>query len=124
MPAIEVAPPDEDAVARLPVWRRSRQEMRTVKAGLDEPLEDMYTDTGRVAGAHRCQVLGLPWGDCQNTHSVGSRFCYYHDKVAAGLIVPDVTSQLGAWPSFASISEVYPQWPLRVDLAYRMKAEA
>lgn len=50
-----------------------------------------------LRGERRCNALGLLRGDCQGTRVADSVYCYYHAKVAAGLLEP-TGSLYSVWP--------------------------
>lgn len=64
----------------------------------DLPDLELSFGNGLRLGGLRCGQLGLIRGDCQEERRVGKLYCYYHDKVASGLIDPP--------------KEMYPTWPL------------
>jgi len=78
-----------------PVTRREYRERRPT----DAPLPDVELWSGRtIKGSLRCQVIGLPRGDCEQERWRDSAYCFYHDKLQRGLTEPT--------------AESYPVWPL------------
>ena len=55
-------------------------------------------DLDTIPGSARCAAHGLIRGGCYMQHETEDVYCYYHRKVADGLLKPDLTA--------------YPVWPL------------
>lgn len=61
-------------------------------------LDDLSTAFGAVPGRVRCGAHGLLRGGCYLERQGDSPYCYYHSKLAGGLLEHDIP--------------VYPVWPL------------
>lgn len=78
-----------------PVETRTARERRPS----DPALPDVELWSGRtLKGERRCNVLGLPRGDCEQERLDHSAYCFYHDKLQRGLAEPT--------------AQTYPVWPL------------
>ena len=73
-------------------WKPREDELETI---------ELPFSNGIRLGSERCAAIGLIRGDCQEQHQDDSIYCYYHKKVAIGLVEPPVS--------------MYPIWPLPVE---------
>jgi len=61
---------------------------RRVESGLPTTFH-----SGRI-----CCATGLERGDCPHPADVGKHYCYYHEKVRAGLLTPEVPDSYPVLP--------------------------
>lgn len=74
-----------------------------------------------VPSDRRCHAIGLEMGDCRQTRTDESLYCYYHDKLQRGVLDASVPA-----PEEADQRDgmaLYPIWPLPVE-GYYMLSEA
>lgn len=62
-----------------------------------------------LRGHQRCRAIGLHRGDCSQPKLPGKAYCYYHDKLFEGLMMPSEENQ--SVPGPVGI-DAYPVWPL------------
>lgn len=77
------------------------QAFEFVPTGEELPPQEValnYFGHAHRPGSQRCNALGLQRGDCQQPRLIESIYCYYHDKLASGVMEPT--------------APVYPVWPL------------
>ena len=65
-------------------WRRRNES--------DGALPNLVTTTGFVAGQNRCLATNLLRGDCPMHRRPDSSYCYYHQKLAKGLLEPHIST--------------------------------
>lgn len=59
-------------------------------------FDRLETELGAIAPERRCAAIGLERGDCKmRTDDV---YCYYHAKVAAGMLDPDEQALYPVFP--------------------------
>lgn len=95
------------------------QQIYRLRTHMDE-MEDIDRESGRLPGTQRCAAIGLERGDCKMHRHLRpggevSAYCYYHDKLALGLIEPSAP----VYPVFPlpAPGYVFVEWAFQVRVA-------